>query len=107
MPKFLIEAGYTADGFKGLIKDSGSGRKAAVQKAVKGMGGKLETFYFSFGEHDVVGIADLPDNVAAAALSVAIAASGLVHIHVRPLLTPEEVDKAIKHKPKYKAPGAK
>jgi len=107
MPKYLIEAGYTAEGLRGLIKDSGSGRKAAIQKAVKGAGGKLEAMYFSFGKNDVVSFADLPDNTTAAALSIAIAASGLVHIRITPLLTAEEVDKAVKHKAKYKAPGEK
>ena len=107
MPKYLIQAGYTAEGLRGLIKDTASGRKAAVQKAVKGMGGKLEALYLSFGKDDVIGIADLPDNIAAAALSLAIGATGLVRIRTTPLLTVEEADKAIKHKAKYRAPGDK
>src|SRR4051812_20141166 len=50
MPKFLCEAGYTAEGLQGLVKDSAAGRRAAVLKAVKGLGGKLEAFYYSFGD---------------------------------------------------------
>jgi uncharacterized protein with GYD domain len=107
MPKYLLEASYSAEGLHGLIKDTASGRKAAVQKAVKAAGGKLEALYFSFGDNDVIAISDLPDNVAAAALALAVGASGLVHGRTTPLLTVEEVDKAIKTKAKYKAPGAK
>ncbi len=107
MPKYLIEGSYTADGLKGLVKDTGSGRKSAIQKATKGMGGKLEAMYFSFGKSDVVAFVDMPDNISVAALSVAIGSSGLVRIRTTPLLTAEEMDKAVKHKAKYKAPGEK
>ena len=107
MPKYLLEASYSAEGLHGVIHGTASGRQAAVQKAVKAAGGKLEVFYFSFGDNDVVAIADLPDNIAAAALSLAVGSSGLVHARTTPLLTVEEVDKAIKSKAKYKAPGAK
>jgi len=106
MPKFLCTAGYTAEGLQGVVKDTASGRKAAVQKAVRGLGGKLEAFYFSFGDDDVVLIVDLPDNTAAAAMSLAVGSSGLVQLRTTPLLTVEEVDKAIKAKSTYRAPGA-
>ena len=106
MPKYLFEASYSAEGLQGVIKDKASGRKAAVQKAIKSLGGKLEAFYFSFGDNDVVLIADLPDNASAAAVSLAAGGSGLVHLRTTPLLTPEEADKAIKIKSKYRAPGS-
>jgi len=106
MPKYLCTAGYTAEGLQGVVKDTASGRKAVVQKAVKRLGGKLEAFYFSFGDDDVVLIVDLPDNTAAAAMSLAVGSSGLVQLRTTPLLTVEEVDKAIKVKSTYRAPGA-
>jgi uncharacterized protein with GYD domain len=106
MPKYLFEGSYSAEGLHGLMKDTASGRRAAVQKLVKGMGGKLEGFYYSFGDNDVVGIFDLPDNISAAALATAIGASGLVHGRTTPLLTVEEMDKALKTKTKYRAPGS-
>jgi len=105
MPKYLIQASYTAEGLKGLMKDTASGRKAAVQAAVKSAGGKLESFYFSFGADDAVLIVDMPNNVAAASLALTTAASGAVRIHTTPLLTLEEVDKALAAKTKYRAPG--
>jgi uncharacterized protein with GYD domain len=106
MPKYLCEAGYTADGLQGLVTDTAAGRKAAVQKAIKALGGKLESFHFGFGDSDVVLILDLPDNVAAAALALAVGTTGLVQVRTTVLLTVEEMDKAIKIKSKYRAPGA-
>ena len=106
MPKFMIQASYTAEGARGLMQDKASGRRAAVQAALKSLGGKLESMYYCFGKDDVIAIGDLPDNIAAAALSVVIGASGLVRIRFTPLLSIDEMDKALGAKSKYRAPGA-
>lgn len=106
MPKYLFQASYTASGMQGLKKDKASGRKAAVQAAIKSLGGKLEAFYFAFGADDAVIIADLPGNVAAAAVSATTAATGMVTIRTTPLVTVEEMDEALGMEGKYRAPGA-
>ena len=49
MPKYLIEASYTAEGAKGLIKLGGTARRAEVQRTVESLGGHLDAFYFVFG----------------------------------------------------------
>jgi uncharacterized protein with GYD domain len=105
MPKYLIQASYTAEGLQGLMKDTASGRKAAVQAAVKAVGGKVEALYYAFGADDAVIIADLPDNVTAAAVGLTTSASGAVRTRTTPLLTVEEVDQALKVQTKYRAPG--
>lgn len=105
MPKYLFQASYSPEGVLGLAKDTAAGRRAAVKAGIKAVGGKLETFYFSFGADDVVLIADLPDNIAAARLSTSVAASGLVSLITTPLLTVEEMDEALSKSAKYKAPG--
>ena len=105
MARFMIKASYTVEGMRGLIKEGGSGRKGMVEKMLWGLGGKLESFYFAFGETDVYAIVDLPDAVAAAAASFAINASGAVHTSTTPLLTPEDVDAACKKSVNYRAPG--
>jgi uncharacterized protein with GYD domain len=105
MPKYLLQASYTADGLKGLQKDKASGRKAAVNQAVETLGGRLETFYFAFGEDDVVAILDMPDNVSATGLALAVSASGLVRTRTTPLLTIEEADQALQKSVDYRAPG--
>ncbi|MFI5421146.1 MAG: GYD domain-containing protein [Nitrososphaerales archaeon] len=72
---------------------------------IKSAGGRAESFYFAFGDHDVYGVAELPDNTSAAAVSGVINASGAVAIKLIPLITVEEVDQAVKKMPQYRAPG--
>jgi uncharacterized protein with GYD domain len=67
----VFEASCTAEGAKGLLKDGDSGRRAAVEQLVKGLGGKVEAVYFAFGEVDAYVIADVPDAVSAVASSLA------------------------------------
>jgi uncharacterized protein with GYD domain len=69
------------------------------------VGGRVESCYFAFGDPDVIIIVDLPDNVSAAGASVAINASGAASLKTVVLLTPEELDSAVKKTVKYKAPG--
>ena len=95
MPKYLFHGSYTAEGVKGLLKDGGSKRRAVVEQLIKDQGGTLEAFYFAFGENDFYGIADLPDNVSIAAISLAVGASGAVQVKTTVLLTPEEMDQAV------------
>lgn len=105
MPKYLVTASYTAEGAKGLLKDGGSKRRQAIETAVKAVGGRIESFYFAFGEHDVYVIVDAPDNVAVAAMTVAVGAAGGATSRTTVLLTPEEIDQATKKRPNYTPPG--
>jgi uncharacterized protein with GYD domain len=105
MPKYLIQASYVGEGLKGLLKEGGSGRRAAVETVVKGMGGTLESFYYAFGQDDVFGIVDFPDNETAAAFALAVNASGVVKARTTVLMTPEEVDEAAKKTVDYRPPG--
>lgn len=105
MPKYLLQASYRAKGAKGLLKDGGTKRRSAIQALVKEAGGKLEAFYFAFGDEDVYVIADVPDNETAVAISLSVAASGFVEIKTIVLLTAEQVDEAAKKTVEYKAPG--
>jgi uncharacterized protein with GYD domain len=106
MPKFLVDASYTAQGVRGLMKDGAAGRKAAVAESLKPLGVKVEVMYWAFGEHDAVLILDGPDAVTATAVAMAVNASGLVRTRTTVLLTAEEVDQAIRKSVKYKAPGS-
>jgi uncharacterized protein with GYD domain len=105
MTKFLIKASLTADGVKGLLKEGGTNRKKAVEKMITALGGKVEAFYFSFGEYDVWAIGELPDEASVAAASFAINASGLVNLSTTILLDPAVVDKAVKKSVNYRGPG--
>ena len=106
MPKFLIEASLTTEGVKGIQREGGSARREAVAKAMESVGGRLESFYFGFGEHDVFAIGDFPDNESAVAMALAVNSSGAVTTRTVVLLTPEQVDDAIKRSVQYRAPGA-
>ena len=106
MPKYLFQAKYTTEGIHGLVRDSASGRRADVQAAVKALGGNVEAFYYAFGDDDVVTIVDLPDNIKAMALGLTTTGSGAVRVRTTPLLTVEDVDKALEIKTQYRAPGA-
>jgi uncharacterized protein with GYD domain len=105
MPKYLLQVSYTADGAKGLLKDGGSKRRAAAKTLIESLGGKLESLYFAFGDTDVVAIADMPDNAAAAAGSLTLAGSAAVTSRITVLLTPEEIDQAVKKSGSYTPPG--
>ena len=61
MPKFMIKASYTPEGARGLVKEGGTGRRATIQKLIESIGGKVEAFYFAYGEDDAYVITDVPD----------------------------------------------
>lgn len=106
MPMFLVRGHYTAEGLKGLMKEGGTGRKAAVTKAVESLGGKVHAFYFGLGEYDVYVLAELPDAVAATTIALAAVASGAITLNTVQLLSPDDVDAAIKKTVNYRSPGA-
>jgi uncharacterized protein with GYD domain len=105
MAKFLIQATYSAEGMRGLMKDKAAGRRKAVETGLTAIGGKLETMYFTFGETDVVIICDCPDAGTAAAFAITVGASGAVRSRTTPLLTIEEIDSGLAKNIKYQAPG--
>lgn len=106
MGKYLIEASYTVEGVKGVMKAGGSARKAAAKELVESVGGTMEAFYFGFGKTDAYVLCDVPDAASIVALSMAVNASGMVTGRVVPLITSEEIDAAAKKTVKYRVPGA-
>jgi uncharacterized protein with GYD domain len=106
MAKYLVKASYSTEGMKGVAKEGGSGRVAAVEQLIQGLGGKVESFYFAFGTSDAYIIVDLPDNSSAAAVAAAVGSSGaLSSYETVVLLTPSEVDAAMKKAVSYRPPG--
>lgn len=105
MPRYMIIANYSAEGEKGLLAKGGSARRTAVSEMVEKLGGKVETFDFAFGKDDVFVVVDLPDNVTAAAIGLAVGASGLTTVRTVVLLTPEEIDAAAQKHADYHGPG--
>ncbi len=105
MPKYLVQFNYTLEGAKGFVKEGGTSRRLATQKLVESLGGKVEAYYFAFGETDGLLIADLPDNASMTAINLTVAASGAVTTKTTVLIAPEEADAAIKKTPNYRPPG--
>ncbi len=105
MPKYLFHGSYTVEGLKGVTRDGGTGRKNAVKQLVESVGGSLETIYFALGGDDYWIVADLPDNESAVAVSATVIASGAVSNQTTVLLTPEQVDAAMKKTVTYRRPG--
>jgi uncharacterized protein with GYD domain len=107
MPKYMFEVDYSVEGTKGLLKEGGSKRRAAVEAALKSVGGKLECFYYTFGIRDAILICDVPNEAAVLAISMNVSASGSVAFKTTPLIECEEVDRAAKVKVGYRPPGSK
>jgi uncharacterized protein with GYD domain len=106
MGRYLFQGTYSVDGIKGVLKEGGTGRRSAVEAALKSLGGNLEAFYFAFGDADVCGIVDGIDNVTAAAFSMGVAQTGTLHnVKTTVLLTPEEIDQAGKKVMAFRAAG--
>ena len=106
MAKYLVEASYTREGVAGVQAKGGSSRRDAVAEMAAGLGGKVESFYFGFGERDAYVVVELPDNEAAAAVALAVNASGGATVTTTVLLTPEQVDDAAKRSVDYRPPGS-
>ena len=105
MAKYLWEVSYGPEGARGILKDGGTKRRQVVEAAIKAQGGKLEAFYFAFGESDAFLIADVPDHVSVAAVALVVNASGAASVRTTVLLTPEEIDQAAEKSVTYTPPG--
>ncbi len=105
MPKYMIRASYTAQGVRGLLNEGAFKRRKAAEAPIRDLGGSVEAFYFAFGDDDAILICDLPDNVTAAAIILAVNASGAARCKTTVLLTAEEMDQARHTKVSYTPPG--
>jgi uncharacterized protein with GYD domain len=95
MTKYAFFFSYTSDSWARMISTPGD-RTAAVRQVLGSLGGSLECIYWMFGAHDGFVIADLPDSVSTAAVSIAAASSGAFsHNETHELLTQEQLGSAL------------
>lgn len=106
MPKYLFDVNYTLDGVRGVLAQGGTARQTAAQAAAESVDGKVESFFYAFGGTDLYVIADMPDNVAAAAFALAVTAAGGVVAKTVVLLTTAELDAAAAKQVSYRPPGS-
>jgi len=93
------------EGLRGLLREGGTKRREAVEQLVKSSEGTLEAFYYAYGGDDFFIIVDLPDSVTTTAISLAVHTTGAVTFKTIVLITPEEVDAAVKKSVSYRPPG--
>jgi uncharacterized protein with GYD domain len=87
MAHYSLQTAYTPLGWAALLKDP-QDRLAAVEPVVERLGGKIVNGWFTFGDYDVLVICEMPDQVSAAALSMAISAGGAVKaVKTTPLMS--------------------
>jgi uncharacterized protein with GYD domain len=106
MPRYLYKVSYSHDGLRGVMQQGAAARAEQIGQIIASNGGSMKSFDFAFGETDVFVIVELPGDTAAAALSLAVAASGTASIETVKLLTPAEVDEARGMQTGYVPPGS-
>lgn len=90
MSRYLVEVAYTPESWAGQLKDP-KDRREVIRPVLDSVGAKLESMYYAFGDRDIIAIVDAPDNVSAAAMSLAFSAGGhLKSARTTPLMTVEE-----------------
>jgi uncharacterized protein with GYD domain len=96
MASYLLEVGYTPSALAALMANP-QDRTKVVAAAVKKLGGKITGFWFSFGDADIIGILEMPDNTSMAALSIAIGAGGACRtVKTTPLMSVADGIEAMK-----------
>jgi uncharacterized protein with GYD domain len=106
MPRFLIIGSYSSESAKTVLARGGTARRSAIEKMLTGLGGRLESFDFAFGDDDVYVLVDLPDTRSAAAVSLTLNGSGVARTRTVVLMSPEEMDDAAGIHPDYQPPTA-
>jgi len=105
MPKYLVHGNYVGDGIGGLLAEGGTSRSAAVNNLVESVGGYVESIYYAFGDTDVFVIVDMPDHASMTAVALTVASTGRITIKTTVLMSPEEIDDAVRLSPNYRPPG--
>ena len=109
MPLYLGRFGYTPDAWAKLIADPEEDRTKAATEAVESLGGMLHGLWWTFGDCDGYWLGELPDNVSAAAVTIAVAGSGTMRLNeTHVLLTAEELGGALQKAKtvSFRPPGA-
>ena len=90
MPYYMFQVAYTSEAWGAQVRNP-QDRSQVAARLLEALGGRLAGAYYSFGEYDVVFIAELPDNVSMSAAALAVAAGGSAKAtKTTPLMTVEE-----------------
>jgi uncharacterized protein with GYD domain len=106
MSTYFMQGKYTVDGIKGLIKEGGSRRNEEVTKLVSSVGGTLRSLSFAATSPTWFVVMDLPERGSVAAITATIIGSGAVTVdQCVEIMTPAQLDAAVKKMPAYRPPG--
>ncbi len=108
MALYLTRFCYTADAKKALLNQP-QDRSGAAREVAESLGGKLLGFWYAFGEFDGIFLLEAPDNASAAAVGMAVGASGaLSDIETTVLLDMDEAQEAMRKAAAgtYRPPGS-
>src|SRR4026209_650017 len=90
MPFYLTRFSYTPATWATLITNP-EDRRAAAKQYIESVGGTLHGFWYALGDHDGDSLGEAPDNVAMAAVALAIGGGGaLSSVQTTVLLTVED-----------------
>lgn len=90
MSRFLFEVSYTSESWATQVHTHANVIDR-ISPLVNRLGGTIDCVYYTFGDRDLVAIADFPSPEDAAAFSLAATAGGAVaSIRTTPLLTVEQ-----------------
>jgi uncharacterized protein with GYD domain len=104
--RYLFRVSYSVEGLKGVLHEGAASRRDFIASVAANLGGSLESFDFAFGDTDLYAICEIPSDEMAAAIGLAVGASGVGSISTVKLLTPEQVDAAREVTTGYRPPGA-
>src|SRR5262244_1541095 len=102
--RYMVRAVLTPEGLKNLQKQPPTALKAGVVKFLESVGGKLEFWFFDYGESTAYSVIYYPDEIAAATAQLSTNAAGFAHVTIRPLLSAEEMDKVVAKVPPVRVP---
>ena len=96
MATYLGQISYTPAAWAALVRNPVD-RSDAIRGPIEKLGGTMKEMWMAFGQDDAVGIMEMPDNIAAAALSMAIMAGGACkEVKITPLISMAEGVEALK-----------
>ena len=96
MPFFCHQISFTNDAWVRVIQNS-QDRFEAIRGPIESLGGRIQATFFALDSYDVLAITEFPDNISAAAISIAFAAGGAVaNIQTTLLLTAAQAVEALR-----------
>ena len=105
MPRYLCKVRYSVEGINGVRKEGGTARAEVARKLFESFGATMHSFDFAFGEYDAYLVVEAPNNAAVAGAATIVSAAGGASIETVVLMSPAEIDEAVKVQADYRKPG--